>query len=193
MPFLAGLGNPQAIGGAADFSTLSQDLTSTADGIVTLAEGKRIITATRTLSADGTGADGAIVGSGNGSLGAASVGNSFVLVAAPGAGKRIMVLEVEYQYTFVTAAYTAGGNCNIYYGGSVGQAFSGNITAVNSFGLGTSGWGVWRPSSGIVFSGVGATPASNCAVHLRSSAAFTQPGTAAGTATIKTRYVVVDG
>lgn len=109
-----------------------------------------------------------------------------VLVPAPGANKIIIPHLFYCSYVFATAAYTGGGTIQLNLGGSGGFAMTSTITAANSFLNAASRTLVLAP---IATSGA-ASASINAALNFLSSAAFTQPGTAAGVAFWKLFYSV---
>lgn len=106
------------------------------------------------------------------------------LVAAPGANKVVDLISAVMIYDFDTAAYTAGGNITVNSNG--GAALTGAVTAANSLGASTDKIVRFVPLS---TSGVALT--ANKGLNLVSSAAFTQPGTAAGVVRVKVLYRVI--
>lgn len=112
-----------------------------------------------------------IVGTGAGQFGHA---NGVVLAAAPGANKALRLIALGMYYDFSIAAYTAGGNITVNWG-SGGAALSGLVSAANSVGAASDKAVMFVP-----LSTAGIPLVSNASLNLVSSAAFTQPGTAAG-------------
>lgn len=107
------------------------------------------------------------------------------VVTAPGAGIAIEFISATIAYTHDTADYTGGGDITINYSG--GSAVSGVITKTNSFGA----------SANKIFR-VGKTAetelelSSNTALVItNATGAFTDPGTAAGTANLYVTYRMV--
>ena len=133
--------------------------------------------ASKTLSADGTGADGAIVGTGAGSLGHT---DGVTLVAAV-TGKTIVPVALSIGVTFAVAAYTGGGNVTASVGST---ALTTVVTKENSFQLGASGT-AFAAGAAVAANGLIST-----ALKLVAASAFTQPGTAAGTATVIVSYIL---
>lgn len=119
----------------------------------------------------GTISSANIVATGAGQFGHA---NGVILVPAPGVGKVVELVSVAMFYDFSVAAYTAGGNITVNNGGG-GAALTGLISAANSVGAAVDKMVYFVPLStaAIVF-------VDNGPINLVSSAAFTQPGTAAG-------------
>ncbi len=138
----------------------------------------QIYTATKTLSNDGTGANGAIIGTTSGSLGHSS---GVELVAAV-SGKTIVPLAIQVAVTFAVAAYTGGGNVTASIGTT---ALTTAITKENSFQLGASGTAFAAGAA------VAANGLSGAALALKAASAFTDPGAAAGTATVTVQYILV--
>ncbi len=101
--------------------------------------------------------------------------NGVVLQAAPGASVALQPVALGMYYTFATAAYTAGGNITLNWGAG-GAALTGLVSAANSVGAASSKAVMFFP-----LSTAGIAIVSNASLNLVSSAAFTQPGTAAGT------------
>jgi hypothetical protein len=149
-----------------------------------------ILTTTKTLSKDGTGADCAIVGTGAGALGATA---GCTLVAAV-ANKVIIPVSAHVFYTRATASYTGGGNARLSYSTASGLvSISATVSAAYFFTLTTSNSFFLTPTlgSGDDLTGT-ASGLVNAPVILRSDAAITNPGTAAGTAVVKTVYYLLD-
>ena len=122
-----------------------------------------------------------IVATGAGKLGHAA---GVPLVADPGANKVVDLISAVMIYDFDTAAYTAGGNITVNSNG--GAALTGTVTAANSLGASTDKIVRFVPLS---TGGVALT--ANKGLNLVSSAAFTQPGTAAGVVRVKVLYRVI--
>ena len=107
------------------------------------------------------------------------------VVAAPGAGIAIEFISATIAYTHDTADYTGGGDITINYSG--GSAVSGTLTKTNSFGA----------SANKIFR-VGKTAetelelsSATALVITNATGAFTDPGTAAGTANLYITYRMV--
>ncbi len=142
-----------------------------------------LLSATITLSADGTGATGAIVGSAANSLGHA---NGITVISAT-SGKRIQLIQAYCNYAFSGAAYTGGGNNILVYTTEVATQLSNAVAAATGFGRANNGKWLWIPAAHVLgSSGIGG------GLAVRSSAAYTQPGSAAGTATLTVYYQLVD-
>lgn len=139
----------------------------------------------KTLSADGTGADGAIVGSSANCLAHA---DGVTLVAGV-TDKIIIPVAIVIEYIFATAAYTAGGTigAKILQSGT-DCTVTGTVAAATGFGAALNARFVLFP---LTNSSVAATTLSQ-PLALFASGAFTQPGTAAGTATIDAYYRILD-
>lgn len=153
--------------------TLSGDVTMTNAGVASLAE-TLVKYATVTISA----AD--IVATGAGKFGHA---NGYPLVAAPGATKVLEFLSAMLIYDYATASYTAGGNITVNIAG--GAALTGLVAAADSVGA-----GVDKTVQFVPLSTAGIAMPANTGINLVSSAAFTQPGTAAGVIRVKVAYRV---
>lgn len=125
-----------------------------------------------TLHATGTISAANITGTSAGQFGHA---NGVVLVAAPGANLALQLISASTYYTFATAAYTAGGNTTVNWGAG-GAALTGLVSAANSFGAASS-----KALQYFTLTTAAVAIVSNASLNLVSSAAFTQPGTAAGT------------
>lgn len=181
MPF-SGIGNPQSSGGGApafDPSTLTGAVSYTALGVGTLTDPHALNVATVNFTASN------IVGNTAGTLGHAS--GIAVVAAIP--GKRILFREAALQFTWVGADYTGGGTVTLFYTGPM--AISTGVTAGNSFASPANQNCGWIPVQ-FNASASGATAAVGVGVFIRSSAAFTQPGSAAGTGTLFFYYNIVD-
>lgn len=129
-----------------------------------------------------------IVGNTAGTLGHAE--GVTALAAVP--DKRIQVLEVVARYTYATAAYLSGGNltCSIW-DGTNNNPVTNNITAANSFAAANSNTNIASAPT-IASLQTTATSLINQKLLIRSSSAYTNPGTAAGTATVTIFYCLVD-
>lgn len=120
----------------------------------------------------GTISSANITGTAAGQLGHA---NGVILQAAPAAGFALQLISFAHYYTFATAAYTAGGNTTVNWGAG-GAALTGLVSAANGIGKASSNAFQYFP-----LSTAGVAIVSAAALNFVSSAAFTQPGTAAGT------------
>lgn len=119
-----------------------------------------------------------ITGTGAGKLGHAA---GVVLVADPGVGKVVELVSAVMSYTYATAAYTAGDNLTINING--GAALTGVIAAASSLGAGASNITQFVP-----LSTAGNLLTANKGLNLVAAAAYTQPGTAAGTVKVFVTY-----
>lgn len=151
---------------------LTGDVTVNGSGVATLAPNQQI-------RATGVISSANITGVGAGQFGHA---NGVVLAAAPGASLGWMPIALSIYYTFAVAAYTAGGNITLNWGAG-GAALTGLVSAANSVGAASSKAVMFFP-----LSTAGVAIVSNASLNLVSSAAFTQPGTAAGTITWELWY-----
>ena len=113
-------------------------------------------------------------------------GTSIPLIASPGAGKYINLISATISYTYSTAAYTGGGATSIALGTTV---LTGTIAAASSLGKASSNIIQLVPlaTAGNDLTGLTAT-ALNINV---ASGAYTQPGTAAGTAKVTIVYQIL--
>lgn len=98
----------------------------------------------------------------------------YPMVAAPGLHNVIELESVILHYDFLTAAFTAGGNITANWSAG-GAALTGLVSAANSVAAATDKSVVLLP-----LATVGVALVENGGLNLVSSAAFTQPGTAAG-------------
>jgi hypothetical protein len=139
-----------------------------------------------TLSADGTGADCAIVGSNANQLNHAA---GCTVAPAPGAGKMAVFERYAIRYLYSTDTYGGGGSLEVRYVTCLAQLNTGPA-ASSTFGATAhrSNLGV---SVNLNNTSSGDTCGTNEAIFVKSSAAYTQPGTAAGTGTIITYYSVI--
>ena len=182
-------------GDGTDVGPLTMGNHATLDGAgnLTLADPHRLYRAQITLNKDGSGADGAIVGSSAGQLAASSGANTGVqVVAAPGSNKFIIPVVCYVAYTRVTASYGGGGTVRLLYvdsGGVQSGTVSGSSNAAATFAATGSSTNVWFPVQQLVDPGAGSAALwLNSKVVIQSSGAFTQPGTAAGTAVVTFFY-----
>jgi hypothetical protein len=161
------------VGNGTDIASVavSGDATLSSSGTLALASPQRLLSTSVALT------DALIVGNAAGDIGHA---DGVELVAAV-ASKIIEPTAVVISYTHATAAYTDGGNVTAGY--KDGGAATGLIAAANLFGAAASSVSVLRPLSGAAL--------VNKAFVLRSSAAFSNPGTAAGTASVTTYYRLI--
>lgn len=121
--------------------------------------------------ATGTISSADITGTGAGQFGHA---NGYILLAGQGAHNVVELISGIFVYDFATAAYTAGGNVTINRSGGAG-ALTGLISAANSFGAAGDKIVQFLP---LTTAGINLT--ENEGLNLVTTAAFTQPGTAAG-------------
>lgn len=119
-----------------------------------------------------------IVATGTGKLGHAA---GVPLVADPGAGKVAELVSAIVAYTYSTAAYTGGGNVTVNING--GAALTGVVSAANSLGAAANTIIQFVP---LATAGIALT--ANKGLNLVAAAAFTQPGTAAGTVKVLVAY-----
>lgn len=113
-----------------------------------------------------------IVGTGAGQFGNA---NGYPLIPGQGAHNVVELISVIAFYKFNTAAYTAGGNTTVNRSAGAG-ALTGLISAANFCGAAGNKVAFFM---NLATAGINLT--ENEGINLVSSAAFTQPGTAAGT------------
>lgn len=122
----------------------------------------------------GTISSANITGTSAGQLGHA---NGVILIPAPGAHVVTELVSVFVACKFVVAAYTGGGNMTVNNGAG-GAALTGLISAANSLNNAASKSFFFVP-----LTTVGIPNVENGPINLVTSAAPTQPGTAAGTIT----------
>lgn len=134
------------------------------------------------LVATGSISSANITGTSAGQFGHA---NGVVLVAAPGAGKALILENVTASYKFATAAYTGGGNTTVNWGAG-GAAITGLISAAN-FAAAASD----KPVLFVPLAAAATALVANQSINLVTAAAFTQPGTAAGVINWAVTYQVV--
>lgn len=131
------------------------------------------------VEADVTISAADIVSTSAGKLGHA---NGYPLVAGLGADIALEFISALLIYDRATATYGAGGNLTINLEAG-GAALTGLVSAANSIGAGTDKIALFRPL---------ATAAelitANKGINLVSSAAFTNPGTAAGVVRMQAFY-----
>lgn len=121
-----------------------------------------------------------IVATGAGKFGHAA---GYPLVADPGAGFLVELVSCLMRNDRATAAYTDGGNITINRNG--GAAITGLVSAANSLGAATDTRSLFTP-----LAAAAEVMAANKGLNLVASAAFTNPGTAAGVLEIRIRYRV---
>lgn len=112
-----------------------------------------------------------IIGTAAGQFGHA---NGVIMVPAQGAHKVVELVSCSAFFDFITAAYTAGGNITVNNGAG-GAALTGLVSAANSLGAASD-----KPVFFVPLSTVAIPYVENGPINLVSSAAFTNPGTAAG-------------
>jgi len=130
-----------------------------------------------------------IVGTAAGDIGHA---NGIQLVANPGASKMILFHGAMINYARVTASYTAGGNVSVQYlwNATTPLQASGVATSAQTFAdADTGNINLFVPTF-LNISDNNSAP-YNASLVLKSDAGFTQPGTAAGTATLYVWYSIV--
>lgn len=106
----------------------------------------------------------------------------YPLVAAGGADVGLELVSAILVYDRLTATYGAGGNVTVNLSGG-GAALTGLVSAANSVGGGADKVAIFRP---LATAAELVTP--NLGFNLVSSAAFTNPGTAAGVVRVRTYY-----
>lgn len=111
-----------------------------------------------------------IIGTGAGQFGHAA---GVPLLAAPGAANAAELISLMLIYDFAVAAYTAGGNITVNRTG--GAAITGLVSAANSVGNAAD-----RVAAFVPLAVAAEVVTVNIGFSLVSSAAFTNPGTAAG-------------
>lgn len=109
----------------------------------------------------------------------------YPLVLPPGANKALVLISAVLSYKFSVAAYTAGGNTTINWD-AAGAALTGLVSAANFAGAAADKALQFEPLS---TAGIPLVP--NSGLNAVSSAAFTQPGTAAGVIYYKIAYQIV--
>jgi hypothetical protein len=108
--------------------------------------------------------------------------NGYPLVAGAGADVAIEFVSATLVSDRSVAAYTAGGNISVNLSAG-GAAQSGIVSAANSLGAATDKQVVLYPLT------TAAVPlVANAGLNLVSSAAFTNPGTAAGVIRVRVNY-----
>lgn len=111
--------------------------------------------------------------------------NGLTLVPAAATGYVNVWHRTIVSYTYATAAYTGGGNTTVNIGGG-GAALSGLIATTTLWQNASSIIQEFVPLSTVAFPITKAT-----AISLVTASAITNPGTAAGTATVYTWYSTV--
>lgn len=160
---------------------VSGDATLSSAGAITLVNPNRLYIAQKTLNKNGAGVDGAILGNGAGAL-ANAAGVTLVTGVA---SLRIQVERLVVNFTFVTAAYTGGGNLTVRYATDLIDCTS-TLGAASSLTAANDTCNIMVPANSQFTTakdlGIGRD------VFLKSAASFTDPGTAAGTAVITVYY-----
>lgn len=168
-------------GNVATDTAVTGDVTIGNTGVTAIGAGK-VVNAmlaadlTHTVEVDISSAN--VTGTSAGQFGHAA---GVVLVADPGAGNVVELVSAMVSYTFATAAYTGGGNVTINING--GAALTGLVSAANVITAGASVIYTYVP-----LSTVGQVMTVNKGLNLVSTAAPTQPGTAAGTYKVYITY-----
>lgn len=112
------------------------------------------------------------------------------LVAAPGAGKMIVIDSINWDITFVSAQYTAGGVLVAQYGNTVhgaGPAASASIAAATLNAVAAS----TELSQGGVALNVAKTAASNVAVYMSNATADFATGDSTASLTVRFHIVTL--
>jgi hypothetical protein len=122
-----------------------------------------------------------IVATGAGKFGHAS---GYPLVADPGAGKVVQLVDAILSYTHDTAAFTGGGNTTINING--GAAVTG-VIANSAFAAAAAS----SITELVPLATAGNVKTANKGLNLVTASAFTQPGTAAGTIKAIVHYRIV--
>lgn len=121
-----------------------------------------------------------IVGTSAGDLGHA---NGVTVVEAPASGYALEFISALVIYDFDTAAYTGGGDDTFFQLGGGGAAITGIVTSANLLGAAGDKIARFDPLS------AAALPVSvGVGISLKSTTAWTQPGTAAGVLRVQTSY-----
>lgn len=123
-----------------------------------------------------------IVGTGANQFGNAQ---GYPLVAAPGAGKALVLHNAVASYKFNTAGYGGGGNVTVNWGAG-GAALTGLIAAASFAGAAAD-----KPVEFYPLATAAVALVPNVGLNLVSASAFTQPGTAAGVINFAVAYHVV--
>lgn len=157
---------------------LTGDLEVTGD---VAASGASAINDAEILVEDFTISAADIVSTSAGKLGHAS---GFILVpdASVGADQALELISAILIYDYATAAYTAGGNITINHSGG-GAAITGLVSAANSLGAAADKVVHFLP-----LATAGNALVVGNGINLVAASAFTNPGTAAGTVTVRVHY-----
>lgn len=121
-----------------------------------------------------------IIATGAGKFGHAA---GYPLVADPGADKAVELISAVMVSDRAVAAYTDGGNITVNENG--GAALTGLVSAANSLGAATDKVAIFTP-----LAAAARVVTVNKGLNLVSSAAFTNPGTAAGVVRVRVNYRV---
>lgn len=118
----------------------------------------------------------------NAAAGKLSNANGLIVVPAAPTGFVNVFHRMIVSYTFLTAAYTGGGNTTVNIGGG-GAALSGLIATTS----------LWQSASSVIYEfkplSTVATPMTAAqSINLVTASAITNPGTAAGTAKVYAWY-----
>lgn len=141
----------------------------------------QVYTATATLNATN------IVGSDSGDLNHAEG----VLLVAAVSGKRIRLVDAVARYTRDTASYTGGGNTGFYYYDGSTQLQVSEVTTASSLINANSNAAVIFTPNDTSTSATASTIGINQKLIMWAASAYTQPGTAAGTASVTVYYQLV--
>ena len=170
-------------GGVGAAQTMSGDATLAANGALTIANDavtSAKLDETTIQYAEVTISAADIVATGAGKFGHAA---GYPIVADPGATKLVELMSAVLIYDYDTAAYTDGGNITVNING--GSALTGLISAANSVGAAGD-----KIAQFVPLAVASANLTANKGLNLVSSAAFTNPGTAAGVIRVKVAYRV---
>lgn len=116
-------------------------------------------------------------------------GAAIQILPAPGAGNVILVNQLFLDYTFNTAAYTGGGAIALQYTAGV-------FSAANAATASIAASEVTAAANNIATStgqtNIASATAINAGVYIsNATGAFVNPGTAAGTLSVKVSYTIV--
>jgi hypothetical protein len=120
-----------------------------------------------------------IIATGAGKFGHAQ---GYPIIPAPGANKALWLVALIISYKFSVAAFTAGGNTTLNWEAG-GAAITGLVSAANFAGAAGD-----KPVALVPLATAGVALVANAGLNLVSSAAFTNPGTAAGVINYKALY-----
>lgn len=107
--------------------------------------------------------------------------NGLEIIPAYGTLVLVEFVSAVLSFNFGVAAYTLGGNVTV--NDAAGSAISGLVSAANSFGAGANKYVYFNP-----LAAAARNLSLNTAVNLVAAAAFTNPGTATGTAKLNVTY-----